>query len=328
MNSKPLVSVIVPTKDSAGQLRTCLNGIRRQTYKNIEIVVSDGMSKDATLKIAKEYKVRVITNKKILAEPGVRLGFQKAKGEILVVLAIDNIFKEKTAIETIVNVFENKKIFAAFPMHDSVKKDTIFTKYTNVFTDPFNHFVYGYASNARTFKKVFKTIIHNSIYDVYDFRSAKIKPILAIAQGFSVRKEFVNRNNNQMDDISPVLELIKEGKQIAYVHSVALYHHTINSLEQFIRKQRWGAKNALSGKEFGINSRLNTLSKEQKIRMYLFPIYSLSIIIPCINSLFHLLKDKEKMWLFHPIITFVSGIAITFEYVKIKLGLSKSISRL
>jgi hypothetical protein len=152
--------------------------------------------------------------------------------------------------------------------------------------------------------------------------------MLAVAQGFSVRREFVNRRRNEMDDNTPVLELIKERKRIAYVHSIHLYHHTTSSLAQFIRKQRWSTKNALSGKNFGINSRLNTLSMEQRMRMYLFPAYSLSFIIPCINSIFHLLKDREKMWLFHPFIAFVSGVAITFEYAKIKLGLSGSISRL
>jgi glycosyltransferase involved in cell wall biosynthesis len=326
--NNPLVSVIIPTKNSAKQLPECLEGIKRQTYKNIEIIVSDGMSTDDTLKIAKKYKVRIVINKKILAEPGVRLGFKNAEGEILIVMAIDNIFKEKTAIETIAKVFENKKIFGAFPKHDSTKEDTLFTKYTNVFTDPFNHFVYGYAANARTFSKVFKTIIHNNVYDVYDFKTSSIKPILALAQGFSIRREFVNRKIDDMDDIAPILELINDEKQIAYVHSVSLYHHTLSGVSQFIRKQRWGARNALSGEKFGINSRKNTLSKEQKLRMYAFPIYSLSFIFPCINSVAHMLIDKEKMWLFHPIISFISGASITYEYAKIRLGLSKSLSRL
>lgn len=324
----PLVSVIIPTKNSANLLEPCLSGIRDQTYKNIEIIISDGLSEDNTLEIAKAYGGKIITNKKILAEPGVRLGFQKANGEIFIVIAVDNIFKEKNAIEAIVKVFENKEIYAAFPKHESTKSDNLLTKYTNTFTDPFNHFVYGYAANARTFNKVFKTLTHNSIYDVYDFKSGKIMPMLALAQGFSVRKDFINTKRNEMDDIAPIIELIKEGRKIAYVHSVGLYHHTISNLGHFVRKQRWGAKNALSKKEFGIGSRLSTLSAQQKMRMYLFPIYSLSIVIPCINSVFHILKGEEKMWLFDPFISFISGASIIYEYGKMKLGLSKSISRL
>ena len=327
MNNKSLVSVIIPTKNCAEQLKECLKGIKKQTYKNLEIIISDGLSKDNTLKIAKEYKTRIIKNKKILAEPGVSLGFKNAKGEILIVLAVDNIFKENNALETIVKVFNNKNVFAAFPKHDSTRNDSLFTKYINVFTDPFNHFVYGYAANARTFNKIYKTIVHNSIFDIYDFKSSKVKPILAVAQGFSVRKEFLKRKRNEMDDITPVFDLINEGQKIAYLHSVHLYHHTIKNLGQFVRKTRWTTRNALTGKQYGIGSRVKTLSKEQKLKIYIFPFYSLSFIFPCLDSLYHLIKDREKMWIFHSFITFIAGVSMLFEYVKIRLGLVGDISK-
>jgi glycosyltransferase involved in cell wall biosynthesis len=324
----PLVSVIIPTKNSAKYIGNCLANIRNQNYKNIEIIISDGLSTDNTLKIAKKYGVRVVCNNKILAEPGVKVGLNNAKGEILIIMAIDNIFKNNNAIETIVSIFKDKQIFAAFPKHDYHKSGNYITKYINVFTDPFNHFVYGYAANARTFNKVFDTIFHSNIYDIYDFKSSKLMPVIALAQGFSVRKEFIKKQRNEMDDIFPILELIKENKKIAYVHSISLYHNTVNSLRHFIRKQRWGAKNALTGKNYGINSRLITLSAGQKIRMYIFPIYSLSIIFPIINSIIHLIRDREVMWIYHPFISFVSGISIIYEYVKIKLGLSTLVSRI
>jgi len=326
--NNPLVSIIIPTRNSAQFLDTCLSSIKNQTYKKIEIIISDGISTDSTLSIAKKYKARIVINKKILAEPGINLGFHEAKGEILIVVAIDNIFKEKTAIEKLINVFCDKNIYAAFPKHDSAKEDTFFTKYINTFTDPFSHFIYGYAANARTFNKVFKTLKHNNLYDLYDFNSSKIKPMLALAQGFSIRKEFVEKKRNTMDDVEPVLNLIKEGKQIAYVHSISLYHHTIRNVGHFIRKQRWAAKNVLMGEKFGINSRSHTLTIEQKIKICFYPVYSLSIIIPCINALFHILKDGEKMWFFHPYIVFLSGASIIYEYVKTKIGFTKAVSRL
>ncbi|MBI5123656.1 glycosyltransferase, partial [Candidatus Roizmanbacteria bacterium] len=40
MNS--LVSIIIPTKNSAKFLEECLSAIRNQTYKNREILVVDG----------------------------------------------------------------------------------------------------------------------------------------------------------------------------------------------------------------------------------------------------------------------------------------------
>lgn len=53
--SKQIVSVIVPTKNSANTLGACLDSIKNQTYQNIEIVVVDNFSDDSTPDIAKRY---------------------------------------------------------------------------------------------------------------------------------------------------------------------------------------------------------------------------------------------------------------------------------
>lgn len=52
---KPIVSVIVPTKNSSKTLGRCLESIKNQTYDNIEIIVVDNFSSDDTPKIAKKY---------------------------------------------------------------------------------------------------------------------------------------------------------------------------------------------------------------------------------------------------------------------------------
>src|SRR5881296_785810 len=51
----PLVSVIIPTKNSERTIRPCLESVCAQTYRNFEIVVVDNFSSDATVQIAKEY---------------------------------------------------------------------------------------------------------------------------------------------------------------------------------------------------------------------------------------------------------------------------------
>jgi len=55
MNTSPLVSVIVPTKNSAQFLDACLLSIQKQTYPNIELIVVDNFSTDATREIARKY---------------------------------------------------------------------------------------------------------------------------------------------------------------------------------------------------------------------------------------------------------------------------------
>lgn len=51
---RPLVSVVVPTKDSGRTIEPCLRSIREQTYPHIELVVVDNFSSDETFDVARE----------------------------------------------------------------------------------------------------------------------------------------------------------------------------------------------------------------------------------------------------------------------------------
>lgn len=56
--SSPLVSVIVPTKNSARDLERCLSSVKNQTYPNIELIIVDNFSTDTTKEIALKYTSR------------------------------------------------------------------------------------------------------------------------------------------------------------------------------------------------------------------------------------------------------------------------------
>jgi glycosyltransferase involved in cell wall biosynthesis len=323
MKNEISISIVTPTLNNEKDIARFINSIKRQSFpkKQLELVISDGGSEDKTLQIAKKMGARVIKNPYIFADPGVNLGIKAAKGNILMVLACDNIYKDKNALKKIYEVFNDKTITAAFPMHSSVSKDSLFTKYINRFTDPFNHFVYGYGANGRSFKYIYKTEVSGSIYDLYDFKSNKDKPLIAVAQGFSVRAGFTRSRKNAFDDILPVIELVNNKKKIAYVHSVKLYHHTVRDLNHFANKQKWATINALQKRNYGIAHRVNYLSENQQKRVKIWPLYAFSIVFPVIRSIWGLIREREPLWIFHPLLCIISACSslsgvITFTFNK------------
>lgn len=79
---KPLVSVIVPSFNSASTIGTTLASLKKQTYKHIEIIVVDKGSTDQTQKTANKFTRNVLTHGPERAAQ-VNFGAKKAKGKYL-----------------------------------------------------------------------------------------------------------------------------------------------------------------------------------------------------------------------------------------------------
>lgn len=58
---KNLVSIVIPTRNSATYLEESLISIKNQTHKDIEIIVVDGKSTDKTVALAKKYGCKILT---------------------------------------------------------------------------------------------------------------------------------------------------------------------------------------------------------------------------------------------------------------------------
>jgi len=110
-----LVSVIVPTKNSSGFLDKCLDSIKNQTYKNIEIVVVDNNSMDNTKEIAKKYTDKVF-NQGPERSAQVNFGVNQAIGEYIYKVDSDFVLDKEVIEECIKKVNEG---FNAVVVHNS-----------------------------------------------------------------------------------------------------------------------------------------------------------------------------------------------------------------
>lgn len=102
-----LVSVILTTKNEEGNIARVLESIKRQTYKNIEVVVVDNRSSDGTVQIAKKY-----TSKVYLKGPERsaqrNFGVEKSRGDYILIVDADMELTPKV-IESCVENIKNRK---------------------------------------------------------------------------------------------------------------------------------------------------------------------------------------------------------------------------
>jgi len=86
---QPLVSVIIPTYNSDRYLGKCLESLKNQTWKNMEITVADDGSIDKTLKIAQKYGCHVIRNSKRGRAEAKNEGMRLSSGKYLLFVDSD-----------------------------------------------------------------------------------------------------------------------------------------------------------------------------------------------------------------------------------------------
>jgi glycosyltransferase involved in cell wall biosynthesis len=117
----PLVSIIIPTRNSAQFITACLESIRKQTYKNIEVIIVDQESEDGTAVIAHDFRVEVITlPKPEFYSPPTKsrnTGARHSKGAILYHLDSD-MQLELELIQECVDIFDKDPSVGALIVHE------------------------------------------------------------------------------------------------------------------------------------------------------------------------------------------------------------------
>lgn len=207
--NKPLVSVNIRTYNSEKYLEETLKSVKNQSYKNIEILVSDGFSKDNSVKIAKSYGTRIGYADKL--GDARHQNFIKSKGKYIFSLDSDQVL-DKELIKTCVEKVEKNNLDALTISEKSFvnSKSTLIEKiiaYDKWLIDKNkdDNAMFGTAC-PRFFKKDFlKKVIW--------------PPELSI-----------------FDDTILHSEIINKGAKCSYLSKHSIYHHEVNSWIIFAKK--------------------------------------------------------------------------------------------
>ena len=122
-----LVSVIVITYNSAQYVLQTLESIKRQTYKNIELIVSDDRSSDNTISICKDWVIEnkhIFRNVKVLQTPSnggichnYNYALQQANGEWIKYIAGDDILEDNCIERFVANIKPNIFLYTCITKH-------------------------------------------------------------------------------------------------------------------------------------------------------------------------------------------------------------------
>lgn len=111
-NSKPFISIVIPTLNEEKYLPHTLESLKKQSYQNFEIIISDGDSNDRTIEIAKQFGAKTVVNHNSSVTMARQKGTEEAKGEIIVGADADTIYPPNHLDQIIADFQKNKSIIA------------------------------------------------------------------------------------------------------------------------------------------------------------------------------------------------------------------------
>jgi len=180
--NNPKVSILIANYNNEIFIPECINSLRKQTYKNIEIIFFDDLSKDNSIIKIKEFnEVKIIQNiekTKIGSFNQIKAfkeGYKLSKGEIILLLDSDD-YLHKNKIEEVVNFFNNNKNAKIVFDYPIIKKDKNFTnikKKRKLFNTlwPYIHPTSCISIKRENFNEILKLISVKLYPDIWlDFR--------------------------------------------------------------------------------------------------------------------------------------------------------------
>ena len=114
LEKKPLVSIIVRTKNEEKWISSCLKAVFDQDYKNFEVIIVDNNSSDLSLERAKEFKVKTINIEKFKPGKAINDGIRNSSGEIIVCLSGHCIPTSENWLSNLIKELSNSKIAGVY----------------------------------------------------------------------------------------------------------------------------------------------------------------------------------------------------------------------
>lgn len=122
----PKISVVTPSYNQAAYLEETILSVISQNYPNLEYIIIDGGSTDASIEIIKKYEKHIsywISEKDNGLYDALQKGFEKSSGEIMGWINSDDLLHRKSLF-VLANIFENNHHVNWVQGHPTVYDET------------------------------------------------------------------------------------------------------------------------------------------------------------------------------------------------------------
>ncbi|MCR8463601.1 MAG: glycosyltransferase family 2 protein [Candidatus Korarchaeota archaeon] len=201
---EPMVSIVIPTFNSAKTIAKALESLRSIDYSNYEIIIVDGGSYDGTLEIVRKFGVnKIVVERRRGRGVAYNTGLLKAKGKYVAFLDSDAFVGTPSWIANAVNVME--------------KDSKVAVVFTKVYAPP----------DASFLQKAIDTFLCKGF---------------TTANGAVYRKDVVigvggfNERMNYMQEDELLYRLLKAGYKYHVNLSDKIFHYHRNSIKAYIRQ--------------------------------------------------------------------------------------------
>jgi len=242
-----MVSIVIPTLNSARTLNACLVAIRAQEFPRdeVEVVLADAGSSDDTLAIAHGHGVeRIVANPLRTGEAGKAAGIAASRGDLIALVDSDNILPDPTWLRRMIAPFADPAIMGTEPLAYTCRpQDSALTRYFALLgmNDPLCLFLGNYDRWCGITGRWTELPVKQA--DMGDYLKLTLEetalPTIG-ANGFVFRRELLDRVawSPYFFDIDVVHQAVAAGKPHFAKVKTGIVHLFCDELALFRRKQQ------------------------------------------------------------------------------------------
>lgn len=325
------VSFAIATLNSDKTLFDCLSSIFAQSIaiQPSHVLIIDGGSNDNTLSIASNFACTIIQNP--LVEPGYAkyIGYVNCKTEFLVFHDSDEILTSRYSVEN--------KIYALIESGSAIAISSGYlpsllnftSQYINEYGDPFSFYLYHSSKHPTRWehklRTSFETVQDRPTYISFSGNRPSTVLIEAVAMStmisMSIAKKLIPELEADPRLVPHFFYLInKQIPTFCYMKNDGILHKPSTSFSSLLRKIRSRVianiyfTNNGSG-ESGLTGRLSH-QRGVILKVYLFPLYLMSIIFPIYDTIKECIKRNEFSFIIHFLLLYYTGLLIAYYTIR------------